>query len=109
RGLLASAIRGDDPVIFMEPKRVYRAAKAVVPDGEYLIPIGEAKVVREATGSGHQVTLLAWSAMVHTALEAAASGAEQGYDIEVIDLRSLVPFDLDTILASVKKTGRVVI
>jgi 2-oxoisovalerate dehydrogenase E1 component beta subunit len=105
KGLLASAIRGEDPVIFMEPKRVYRAAKAVVPDGEYTIPLGEAKVVRE----GKQVTVLAWSAMVHTAMEAAARAEEQGYDLEVIDLRTLVPFDVDAILASVRKTGRVVI
>jgi 2-oxoisovalerate dehydrogenase E1 component beta subunit len=105
KGLLASAIRGEDPVIFMEPKRVYRASKADVPEGEYLIPIGQAKVVRE----GAQVTVLAWSAMVHTALEAAQKGAEQGYDLEVIDLRTLVPFDIDAILASVHKTGRVVV
>src|SRR5450755_2401632 len=84
KGLLASAIRGDDPVIFMEPKRVYRASRADVPEGEYTLPIGEAKVVRE----GSQVTVIAWSAMVHTALEAAARGAEQGYDLEVIDLRT---------------------
>jgi 2-oxoisovalerate dehydrogenase E1 component beta subunit len=105
KGLLTSAIRGDDPVIFMEPKRVYRASKANVPDGEYTIPIGEAKVLRE----GRQVTVLTWSAMVHTAMEAAAQGEERGYDLEVIDLRTLVPFDVDAILASVKKTGRVVI
>jgi 2-oxoisovalerate dehydrogenase E1 component beta subunit len=105
KGLLASAIRGDDPVIFMEPKRYYRASKADVPEGEYTLPIGQAKVVRE----GAQVTVLAWSAMVHTALEAAQKGEAQGYDLEVIDLRTLVPFDIDTILASVEKTGRVVI
>src|SRR3954462_10597023 len=67
KGLLATCIRGEDPVIFMEPKRVYRAARGNVPEGEYTIPLGEAKVVRE----GAQVTLLAWSAMVHTAVEAA--------------------------------------
>ena len=105
KGLLASAIRGEDPVIFMEPKRVYRASKADVPEGEYLLPIGKAKVVRE----GAQVTVLAWSAMVHTALEAGVKGAEQGYDLEIIDLRTLVPFDIETILESVHKTGRVVI
>jgi 2-oxoisovalerate dehydrogenase E1 component beta subunit len=105
KGLLASAIRGDDPVIFMEPKRVYRASKADVPEGEYLLPIGQAKIVRE----GAQVTVLAWSAMVHTALEAAEKGAGLGYDLEVIDLRTLVPFDIETILASVQKTGRVVV
>ena len=105
KGLLATAIRGEDPVIFMEPKRVYRASKADVPEGEYLLPIGQAKIVRE----GNQVTVLAWSAMVHTALEAAQKGAELGYDLEVIDLRTLAPFDIDTILASVEKTGRVVV
>ena len=105
KGLLATCIRGEDPVIFMEPKRVYRASKGEVPEGDYSIPLGQAKIVRE----GKQVTLLAWSAMVHTALEAAEKGAEQGYDIEVIDLRTLLPYDIDTILESVKKTGRVVI
>jgi 2-oxoisovalerate dehydrogenase E1 component beta subunit len=105
KGLLASAIRGEDPVVFMEPKQYYRAPRVEVPEGEYLIPLGEAKVVRE----GRQVTVIAWSAMVTTALEAAAKGAAQGYDLEVIDLRTLVPFDEATILASVKKTSRVVI
>jgi pyruvate dehydrogenase E1 component beta subunit len=105
KGLLASAIRGEDPVIFMEPKRYYRAARGEVPDGEYTIPLGEAKIARP----GSQVTVLAWSAMVHTALEAAAKGAERGYDLEVIDLRTLIPFDQEAILASVRKTGRVVI
>jgi 2-oxoisovalerate dehydrogenase E1 component beta subunit len=105
KGLLASAIRGDDPVIFMEPKRYYRELKADVPAGEYTIPLGEAKVVRE----GRQVTVIAWSAMVQTALAAAEKGAKRNFDLEVIDLRTLVPFDLERILASVKKTGRVVI
>jgi 2-oxoisovalerate dehydrogenase E1 component beta subunit len=105
KGLLASAIRGEDPVVFMEPKQVYRAPRGEVPEGEYLIPLGEARVARE----GKQVTVIAWSAMVHTALEAAAKGAERGYDLEVIDLRTLVPFDEATILASVKKTSRAII
>ena len=105
KGLLASAIRGDDPVIFMEPKFHYRKPRAEVPEGEYTIPLGEAKVVRE----GKQVTVIAWSAMVNTALDAAAKGAAQGYDLEVLDLRTLVPFDEAAILKSVKKTGRVVI
>jgi len=105
KGLLASAIRGDDPVIFMEPKQRYRAPKAEVPAGEYTIPLGEARIARE----GRQVTVIAWSAMVHTALEAAEKGAARGFDLEVIDLRTLVPFDQERILASVKKTGRVVI
>jgi len=105
KGLLASAIRGDDPVIFMEPKDRYHKAIGDVPSGEYTVPIGEAKVVRE----GKQVTVIAWSAMVQTALEAAAKGEKQGYDLEVVDLRTLVPLDEATILASVKKTGRAVI
>jgi 2-oxoisovalerate dehydrogenase E1 component beta subunit len=105
KGLLASAIRDDDPVIFMEPKRYYRTPKVDVPAGEFTIPLGEARVARE----GRQVTVIAWSAMVYTALEAAEAGAKRGFDIEVIDLRTLVPFDQDRILASVKKTGRVVI
>jgi len=105
KGLLASAIRGDDPVIFMEPKFYYRKPRIEVPAGEYLIPLGEAKVVRE----GRQVTVIAWSAMVRTALEAAERGAARGYDLEVIDLRTLIPFDLERIIASVRKTGRVVI
>jgi len=105
KGLLASAIRGEDPVIFMEPKRLYRESRADVPAGEYTIPLGEARVARE----GRQVTVIAWSAMVDTALKAAEKGAARGFDLEVIDLRTLVPFDQDRILASVKKTGRVVI
>jgi pyruvate dehydrogenase E1 component beta subunit len=105
KGLLATCIRGEDPVIFMEPKRVYRAARGNVPEGEYTIPLGEAKVVRE----GQQVTVLAWGAMVHTAVEAAEQGAARGYDLEVIDLRTLLPFDIEAILASVRKTGRVVV
>src|SRR5438128_447390 len=71
KGLLATAIRGEDPVIFMEPKRVYRASRGDVPGGDYTIPLGEAKVLRQAAGrSARSVTLIAWSAMVHTALEA---------------------------------------
>jgi pyruvate dehydrogenase E1 component beta subunit len=111
KGLLLSSIRDDDPVIFMEPKRVYRAAKGEVPEGDYTIPIGQAKIVRE----GGQVTILSWGAMVHTCIEAAQQAAAgrgksgQKYDLEVIDLRTLLPFDVEAILASVKKTGRVVV
>jgi len=105
KGLLLSSIRDDDPVIFMEPKRVYRAAKGDVPLEDYTIPLGVAKTVRP----GDQVTILAWGAMVHTCLEAAEQGAQVGYDLEVIDLRTLLPFDVEAILTSVQKTGRVVI
>jgi pyruvate dehydrogenase E1 component beta subunit len=107
KGLLLASIRDEDPVIFMEPKRVYRAARGEVPEGDYTIPIGQAKIVRP----GQQVTVLCWGAMVHTCIEAAAKATDSdaGYDLEIIDLRSLLPFDVDTIMASVKKTGRVVI
>jgi 2-oxoisovalerate dehydrogenase E1 component beta subunit len=110
KGLLASAIRGDDPVIFMEPKRHYRTARGEVPEGEYLVPIGKAAVLHEASGrSARSVTILAWGAMVHTALEAVDKGIGQGYDLELVDLRTLLPFDIETILTSVRKTGRVVV
>jgi pyruvate dehydrogenase E1 component beta subunit len=105
KGLLIDAIRGEDPVIFMEPKRVYRAAKGEVPEGEYTVPIGKAKVVRQ----GKQVTLLCYGAMVHTCLEAAQIAEKDGFDPEIIDLRTLLPLDTETVLESVRKTGRVVI
>ena len=105
KGLLASAIRGDDPVIFMEPKRVYRAAKGEVPEGDYTVPLGQAKVVRE----GSQLTVLCYGAMVHTCVEAAQMAEKDGFDPEIIDLRTLLPLDAETVLASVRKTGRVVI
>jgi 2-oxoisovalerate dehydrogenase E1 component beta subunit len=105
KGLLLSAMRGEDPVIFMEPKRVYRAARGEVPDGDYTVPIGKARIARE----GSQVTVLCYGAMVHTVLETAEKLASEGFDPEVVDLRSLVPLDVETILESVKKTGRVVV
>lgn len=105
KGLLASAIRDDDPVLFFEPKRVYRAVKMDVPEDEYTIPIGEAKVVRE----GNDITVIAWGAMLYEALSSAEEVAGQGIDAEVIDLRTLWPLDIDTIVESVKKTGRVAI
>lgn len=105
KGLLTSAIRSNDPVLFFEPKRVYRAVKMEVPEEQYTVPIGKAKVVREGEG----VTVIAWGAMLYEALTAAAEVAEKGVDAEVIDLRTLWPLDIDTIVESVKKTGRVVI
>jgi 2-oxoisovalerate dehydrogenase E1 component beta subunit len=110
KGLLASAIRGEDPVIFMEPKRLYRTAKGEVPAGEYTVPIGQAKLIRRAAArSERSVTLLAWGGMVQTCIEAADKAGSMGYDIEIVDLRTLLPFDVETILQSVQKTGRVVI
>ena len=105
KGLLASAIRDPDPVLFFEPKRIYRAAKGEVPEGEYLIPLGQAKLTR----AGHQVSVLAWGAMWHEADQAAREAEQEGIDCEVLDLRSLQPLDIDAIVASVSKTGRAVI
>jgi 2-oxoisovalerate dehydrogenase E1 component beta subunit len=105
KGLLLACMRQNDPVLFMEPKRIYRASKGEVPEGDYTLEIGKAATVTEGT----QCTVLAWSGMVSIAEEAAKKGAEQGLSIEVIDLRTLMPFDIDAILASVKKTGRCVI
>lgn len=105
KGLLLTAMRQDDPVVFMEPKRMYRAAKGDVPAGDYTIELGKARIAR----AGSQVTVIAYGSMVHTAMEAAKLAEKQGLDPEVIDLRSLVPLDIDTIIQSVNKTGRVVI
>ena len=105
KGLLLSAIRGEDPVIFMEPKRVYRAAKGDVPDGDYTVALETASVVRP----GRHVTVLGYGAMLYEALDAAAKAAEKGVEAEVIDLRTLWPVDIATILESVKKTGRLVV
>ncbi|TMA29502.1 MAG: alpha-ketoacid dehydrogenase subunit beta [Deltaproteobacteria bacterium] len=100
KGLLLSAIRSDDPVIFMEPKRVYRAAKGDVPEGDYTIPIGEARVVREGRG----MTVIAWGAMLHEAEQAVGQLPE--LDAELIDLRTLWPLDIEAVVGSVSKTGR---
>ena len=105
KGLLASAVKDGDPVLFFEPKRVYRAVKMEVPDERYEIPLGEAKVVREGT----TITVVAWGAMLYEALTAAEDAAKEGIDCEVIDPRTLWPLDLDTIVRSVEKTGRVVV
>jgi 2-oxoisovalerate dehydrogenase E1 component beta subunit len=105
KGLLISAIRDPDPVMFFEPKRVYRAAKGEVPEGDYTIPLGKAKITRE----GSQITLIAWGAMWHEANQAATEAAAEGIDCELLDLRSLQPLDIETIEASARKTGRVVI
>jgi 2-oxoisovalerate dehydrogenase E1 component beta subunit len=105
KGLLISAIRDPDPVLFFEPKRVYRAAKGEVPAGDYALPIGKAALTREGT----QVTVVAWGAMWHEADRAAREAEAEGIDCEVLDLRSLQPLDLDAIVASVSKTGRAVV
>ena len=105
KGLLLSAIRDDDPVMFFEPKRIYRAAKGEVPEGEHVVPIGQARIAKE----GEDVTIVTYGAMVYEALAAAAQAAEKGVDCEVLDLRTLWPLDIDAVVASVRKTGRVVV
>jgi pyruvate dehydrogenase E1 component beta subunit len=104
KGLLTSAIRDPDPVIFFEPKRLYRAYKKEVPEGEYTIPLGSAKLVRE----GENITLISWGASMKETREAAEE-LKDTYSCEVIDLCCLSPLDYDTVLDSVRKTGRCVI
>jgi pyruvate dehydrogenase E1 component beta subunit len=105
KGLLISAIRDPDPVIFLEPTRSYRAVVEEVPDEEYTVPLGQARVIRE----GDEVTIISWGAMIREALAAAEQLETEAINAEVIDVRSFVPLDVETIIASVEKTGRVVI
>ncbi len=105
KGLITAAIRDDDPVIFMEPKRIYRAFREEVSSGEYTVPIGEARIVSE----GKDVTIIAYGAMVRVALEAQEALSRQNVLAEVIDLRTINPMDIKTVLGSAEKTGRVVV
>jgi pyruvate dehydrogenase E1 component beta subunit len=104
KGLLKTAIRDDDPVIFLEHRLLY-ATKGEVPAGEYTVPLGKAAVSRE----GNDVTVVATAMMVHKALEAAGQLEKEGVEVEVLDLRSLVPLDEETIIQSVSKTGKLLI
>lgn len=106
KGLLLSAIDDDDPVVFFEPKRVYRASKGEVPGDDYRIPLGRAAVVTEGT----DCTVLTWGAMVHEAMEAVDDVQQNdGASIDLLDLRTLLPVDIEAIEQSVRRTGRVVI
>lgn len=106
KGLLISAIRDNDPVIFLEHMKLYRSFRGEVPEGDYSIPLGKASVVRE----GSDVTIITYGAMVHTSLKAAEEIEKtRGAKVEVIDLRTISPIDIDTILASVEKTNRVIV
>jgi len=105
KGLMIAAIESDDPVIFMEPKRIYRAIKQEVNDEKYSIPIGKAKVIHEGT----DVTVVAFGAMIRECQKALVMAKEAGISVELIDLRTIYPIDKETIAASVKKTGRIVI
>jgi pyruvate dehydrogenase E1 component beta subunit len=106
KGLLISAIRDNDPVFFMEHLKLYRSFRAEVPEGEYTVPLGKANVVRE----GSDVTILAYGAMVHTSLKAAEELEKaKGIKAEVIDLRTLNPLDIETIVESIRKTNRAIV
>jgi pyruvate dehydrogenase E1 component beta subunit len=105
KGLLVSSLRSDDPVLFLEPARLYRAEKQEVPDKPYEIPLRQARVARE----GKDLTLVAWGAMIPIALKAAEKAQADGVSAEILDLRTLSPMDGEAVLASVKKTGRAIV
>src|SRR5246500_2260917 len=105
KGLLKSAIRDNNPVLFFEHKFLYRRLKQEMPPGDYTVPIGKAAVRR----AGRDLTIISYAAMMHTSLEAAADLANEGIEAEVIDLRTLLPLDEETILQSVKKTNKVLV
>ena len=105
KGLLLEAIRDPDPVLYCEPDRLYRLGRMEVPDGAYTIPFGKAAIVRE----GKDITLVAWSAAVESCLMAAERLADEGISATVVDLRTLVPFDVETVVGAVAKTGRCVV
>ena len=105
KGLLKSAIRDDDPVIFLEHKRTYRLVRGEVPDDEYTLPIGKADLKRE----GSDVTIITYGLMLHHCLEAAETVEMDDIDVEVLDLRTVRPLDTDAILATTRKTGKVLI
>ncbi len=104
KGLLAAAIRDPDPVIFYEPMRIYRAIKQDIPEEEYFVPLGKANVLQQ----GDDLTLIAWGAMVKTCQEAIEK-LQGKYSVELIDLRTINPYDAETLINSVKKTGKCVI
>jgi pyruvate dehydrogenase E1 component beta subunit len=105
KGLLISAIRDNDPVIFLEHMKLYRSFRQEVPEGEYTIPLGKAEVKRE----GSDLTIVTYGAMVHESLKAAEELQKEGHSVEVIDLRTVSPLDIETIIASVEKTHRAIV
>lgn len=105
KGLLLASIRDDNPVLFMEPKRLYRASVGEVPENDYQLPLGKADVVKV----GSDITLLAWGAQVEIIEKAAVMAEEQGISCEIIDLQSILPWDIETVCTSVEKTGRLLI
>jgi 2-oxoisovalerate dehydrogenase E1 component beta subunit len=105
KGLMKAAIRDDDPVLFLEHKKLYRKIKEDLPEDDFTVPLGKASIRRK----GRSIVLITYGAMVHTALEAGAVLGKEGIEVEVVDLRSLVPLDRETILDSVKRINKVMI
>jgi pyruvate dehydrogenase E1 component beta subunit len=105
KGLLISSIRDNDPVVFLEHMKLYRSFRQDVPEEEYTIPLGKADVKRE----GKDVSIITYGAMVHESLKAADELEKEGYSAEVIDLRTISPFDIETVIKSVEKTGRAIV
>ena len=105
KGLLLASIRDDNPILFMEPKRLYRASVSEVPEDDYELPLGQADIVSKGT----DITLLAWGAQVEIIEKAASMAEDQGISCEVIDLQSILPWDIETVCSSVEKTGRLLI
>ncbi|MEC7284341.1 MAG: transketolase C-terminal domain-containing protein, partial [Pseudomonadota bacterium] len=105
KGLLLASIRDKNPVLFMEPKRLYRASVSEVPEEDYELPLGKADIVQE----GSDITLLGWGAQIEILQKAAEMALEDGVSCEIIDLRSILPWDVETVMQSVMKTGRLLI
>jgi 2-oxoisovalerate dehydrogenase E1 component beta subunit len=105
KGLIKSAIRDNDPVLFFEHKALYRRIKEDLPEGEYTVPIGKARVARE----GKHLTIVTYGAMLHASLEAAEALESEGISIEVVDLRTLAPLDVETVISSARKTSKVMV
>ena len=105
KGLLLASIRDDNPVLFMEPKRLYRASVCDVPEDDYELPLGKADIVQE----GKDITLVGWGAQIEILQKAAERALEDGINCEIIDLRSIAPWDAETVAGSVMKTGRLLI
>jgi 2-oxoisovalerate dehydrogenase E1 component beta subunit len=105
KGLMKAAVRDEDPVLYLEHKKLYRKVKEELPDDDFLVPLGRGVVRRE----GKDIVVIAYGAMVHTALESAATLAEEGIELEIVDLRSLVPLDRETVFESVRKINKVMI
>ncbi len=105
KGLLISSIRDNNPVVYYEHKGLYRKIREEVPEGEYIVPLGKARIVRE----GRDASVITYGSMVHESLAAAEDLEKEGVSVEVVDIRTLIPFDEETVLASVRKTNRVLI